>query len=587
MMEHLSKMNMTECYELSCYEQPEYDSDYDSEYDSDDKCSTRKRIVLGPLQLAPKKCNCIHCNWNGEQKECEQKWVTLNQMREHYNNQMKLKCLELQVETSTSIAKMQAEHSSALKALEEQSILVLSQHNAFMATLPKETKAGRERRKAEKKKAHQEKMSRQVHKTGGFKKRVIKEIDPEVIKARRASRRKVSKDAKKEAEAERVLTFASEKVVEEVVAEEVVTEEVVAEEVVAEEVVEVFKYVDLVLQTRPTQVKKSDDEENWQQVKSRKKQPTTQPTTQSHQPIRTQMCESVASEKCCRHGDKCRFAHNVTELVFPVCSFGNNCNNVIREGNGVYSSVRGKMCNRSHPGETKESVCARVGITIPKVVEKIVKFSSVYMPTLTGVKSSNSSVPHPNSAWQKKIKIEPDATFVTKPVVVVKKQVAPEVKICVSTSETSRAVAFAALANPKSLDNNLLRSQMCDSVSAKKACRHGSSCRFAHSISELVFPSCLFGESCKHVEYQCDGVYNNVRGKSCNRIHPYETKASICSRSEIKVDSAPLVKPEPLMTTVPVVLTQETVLRVPKEFVIQAMELAMKSGKTNIRVEIV
>jgi hypothetical protein len=42
--------------------------------------------------------------------------------------------------------------------------------------------------------------------------------------------------------------------------------------------------------------------------------------------------------------------------------------------------------------------------------------------------------------------------------------------------------------------------------------------------------------------------------------------------------------PEPT----PVVLSQEeTVIRVPKEFVIQAMELAMKSGKTNIRVEII
>jgi hypothetical protein len=38
----------------------------------------------------------------------------------------------------------------------------------------------------------------------------------------------------------------------------------------------------------------------------------------------------------------------------------------------------------------------------------------------------------------------------------------------------------------------------------------------------------------------------------------------------------------------PVVLTQEeTVIRVPKELVIQAMELAMKSGKINIRVEII
>ena len=32
---------------------------------------------------------------------------------------------------------------------------------------------------------------------------------------------------------------------------------------------------------------------------------------------------------------------------------------------------------------------------------------------------------------------------------------------------------------------------------------------------------------------------------------------------------------------------EETVLRVPKEMFLQAMEIAMKSGKTNIRVEII
>jgi hypothetical protein len=64
-----------------------------------------------------------------------------------------------------------------------------------------------------------------------------------------------------------------------------------------------------------------------------------------------------------------------------------------------------------------------------------------------------------------------------------------------------------------------------------------------------------------------------------------------------QVPVAPLVKQEkkvtfedePLfkMPTPAALIEEETVIRVPKEFVIQAMELAMKSGKTNIRVEIV
>jgi hypothetical protein len=620
-MERLSKMNMPECYEPSCYEQQEYDSDYDSEYDSDDERSTRKRLVLGPVQLAPKKCKCVRCHWNGEEKECEQKWITLSQMQADYEEQSKLKCSALQVETSMSIAKMQAEHMAALKSVEDQSRLVLSQHIAFMATLPKESKAGRERREAEKKKAHLEKMSRQVHKARGFKKRVLKETDPEVIKARRASSRKVSRDTKKEAEVERALTFVT--VVNEVSVNEVfdsndskvaeVLDNEVVEELLGNEVVKEVAggHLNEVLDSKVTEVldnevvlgnevvkevaevvvvkKVVDVEDNWQEVKPRKKQQLSlQPAKQVT--LHTQMCESVALNKSCRHGGNCRFAHSVAELAFAECSFGNNCNNVEHTGSGVYSSVYGKSCIRLHPGETKESVCIRVGIIIPKVA-KVAQFSSVYMPALAGVKS----VPQitTSSAWQKQIKIQPDSTRLeTKPVVK-----APEVKISVSTSETIRAEAFATLANSKSVDSTLLRTRMCDSVETKKPCRHGTSCRFAHSISELVFAKCLFGESCRHVEYQNKGVYNNVWGKSCNRLHPYETNASICVRSGL-VKQAPVVKHELLVKpaapvvnqapVVPVLLTQEeTVLRVPKELVVQAMELAIKSGKTNIRVEII
>ena len=628
-------MMMTRFFENmgdSCYEQPEYDSDYDSEYDSDECSMNQKRKVLGPVQLASKKCSCIRCNWKGEDRECEQKWITFNQMQAHYDEQLKLKCSELQVETSASIAKMQAEHTAALKVLDEQSLLVLSQHIAFMATLPNESKAGRERREAEKKKAHQEKMSRQVRKGGGFKKRVVKETDPEVIKARRASRRKESRDIKKESEAERAKTFASEvecvveeRVVESVaVVEESVESLVVDSVAVVEEVAVVVEESVVVVEesvVEPTQqVCKStcvheSKEDDWQEVKSR--------TRQAPKPIvRTKMCDSVDSKKPCRHVN-CRFAHSISELVFDDCSFGDACKNVDRKQGGVYSTVYGKTCIRLHPDETKESVCARAGITIPKVVAQ---FSRVYMPTLaeaTGIKKNDHLHLTTISAWQKQIKIEPDATLVTRPAVVVKvREVENKAD---TTTDTIRADAFAALAAPKSLDNKLLRTRMCDSVDSRNPCKHGTSCRFAHSASELVFASCLFGASCRHVKYQANGVYTIVWGKTCNRLHPGETNASICGRIGIKVDPAPVVlkptpvvlkptpvvlkpapvvlkptpvvlKPTPVvLKPAPVVLKpesivltqEETLLRVPKELAMQAMELAMKSGKTNIRLEII
>ena len=618
MMTRYSRVNMN-MYGDCCYEQSEYDSGNDSEYDSDE-CSIQRRKILGPVQLAPKKCKCFRCNWNGEDKECEQKWITLDQMQAHYNEQLRLKCSELQAETSASIAKMQAEQTAALKSLDEQSLLVLAQHIAFMAALPKESKAGRERREVEKKKAHQEKMSRQVRKGGGFKKRVVKETALEVVKARRASRRKVSRDTKKESEAERAKTFASKVECVEVVEE--LVKEVVESDPLIEEVVEVVEEVvvvveEVVVESAPlveviepplaeevVNTTVAPKEDCWQEVKPRTKHRTTVHETvaskeddwQEVKPRKTvactRMCDSVALKKHCRHSN-CRFAHSVTELVFEECFFGKNCNNI---GN----------CIRLHPGETKESVCARAGITIPKVVAVVAQFSKVYMPTLaeaTGVKNKSCLPQTTMSAWQKQIKIEPDTTIITRPVVVKVKQV----EEVVTTSDTIRADAFAALADPKSI--KLVRTRMCDSVSTGNSCRHGASCNFAHTLSELVFPSCLFGRTCRHVQYQGNGVYTIVRGMTCNRLHPDETNASICER----VHPTPVVKPvmlkpvmlkpvmlksepvvlkpvmlKPVVKSEPVLLTQEeTIIKVPKELAMQAIELAMKSGKTNIRVEII
>ena len=124
-----------------------------------------------------------------------------------------------------------------------------------------------------------------------------------------------------------------------------------------------------------------------------------------------------------------------------------------------------------------------------------------------------------------------------------------------------------------------LRNRMCDSIETQKPCRHGACCRFAHSVSELVFSSCLFGTSCRNVKYQDNGVYTIVSGKTCNRSHPSETNASVCKRIGIKVD--PVLKPSPVLKP------DETIIRVPKEFAMQAMELAIKSGKKNILLEII
>jgi len=56
-------------------------------------------------------------------------------------------------------------------------------------------------------------------------------------------------------------------------------------------------------------------------------------------------------------------------------------------------------------------------------------------------------------------------------------------------------------------------------------------------------------------------------GARCRFVHPPSA-------------TPPPVVPKP-------VVEEETVVRVPKEMFLQAMEMAVKSGKTNIRVEII
>jgi len=65
----------------------------------------------------------------------------------------------------------------------------------------------------------------------------------------------------------------------------------------------------------------------------------------------TKMCKSTMSGMTCKYGDKCQFAHNMSELVLVPCRFGQSCK-------------RGD-CTFTHPTETKESYCVRMGIKLP------------------------------------------------------------------------------------------------------------------------------------------------------------------------------------------------------------------------------
>lgn len=81
--------------------------------------------------------------------------------------------------------------------------------------------------------------------------------------------------------------------------------------------------------------------------------------------VRTKMCNSVKSNKPCRHGKRCRFAHNVSELTIRECRFGEGCRFVKSDiVKGCVNNVgkAGRVCEFKHPSESTSQYYQRMGI---------------------------------------------------------------------------------------------------------------------------------------------------------------------------------------------------------------------------------
>jgi hypothetical protein len=213
-----------------------------------------------------------------------------------------------------------------------------------------------------------------------------------------------------------------------------------------------------------------------------------------------------------------------------------------------------------------------------------------------------------------------------------------------STDDTEqRTVAFEVLADKDGLEKKLTKTRMCNSV-GKGKCQHGDKCRFAHSLDELKISTCFFGDKCRFVKV-VEGKLFNKGQKRCDHKHPNESNDEFLLRTgldryksvvekpvvvvepkvielpkysaahlekmeaerkakakrteeemklpgawaaKFKPTSVSPVRPDPVKPSPLIALeAEETVLRVPKELVMQALELAIKNGKRHIRIEIV
>ena len=267
---------------------------------------------------------------------------------------------------------------------------------------------------------------------GGKKGRSHAEVDPAVVKARRALRRKVRKEEKKIEEAKRSEFFNGQKVVE----EKVVEEKVVEENEMYDVVCKTANLPSFPEQGKPKIVVVKNND--WQTVPLRKKkiepivlkmgvasycQPVISEPEVRVSNVKSRMCTSVLQSTACKHGDNCRFAHSVEELTPAKCLFGKDCK-------FVNSKVRN--CYFSHPFESKFEYCKRVGIKVetPKVETPKVETHKVETPKLETPKVETPKLETPKvetpkvSAWSKPLVITKEERCTT-PVQVRREVVCP------------------------------------------------------------------------------------------------------------------------------------------------------------------
>jgi hypothetical protein len=95
---------------------------------------------------------------------------------------------------------------------------------------------------------------------------------------------------------------------------------------------------------------------------------------------KTRMCDSIINGQKCRHGTRCRFAHNGQELKIRECTFGKKCK-FVKCTRGGYINKMGKfnkVCNCIHPDETDVNYNQRNGLAnLPTGPAKVVQVANL------------------------------------------------------------------------------------------------------------------------------------------------------------------------------------------------------------------
>ena len=242
---------------------------------------------------------------------------------------------------------------------------------------------------------------------------------------------------------------------------------------------------------------------------------------ESYGNLRTRMCKSIDRDMFCLHGEKCRFAHSLKELVTRNCLFNDSCR-FVRFKNGKLVNNGSNICMNKHPYENQDDFMERTGL---------VKYKT--LSSKKEVEKSFSCDRQTNYNWAASIKSSLDS--LTPPVPIGGFGYDP------TTSSLTPPVPIGGFGYDPTT------SSLTPPVPI-------GGFGYAFTTSSLTPPVPIGGFGCAPT----------TSGSSLSTPNSSVGCVSTCSSN-----------------------LEEIVFRVPKEFAMQALQVAMNSGNRCIRVEII
>jgi hypothetical protein len=154
----------------------------------------------------------------------------------------------------------------------------------------------------------------------------------------------------------------------------------------------------------------------------------------------------------------------------------------------------------------------------------------------------------------------------------------------------------------KYINNDRMKcTKLCNSIKQHMHC-YNKNCTFAHKRDEMNVQNCSYGSKCNKISY-INNIATNSTVNICEFIHPIETHLSFFERIGAPVMAYPPPPPSPPSQSQPqhksnpyasttanvqsLAQEDEYYVRVPVELAANALEMAIKNGHKNIRIEVV